>query len=1809
MGRKEKIIVGVATLLLLLGGLLTPLFDVSTNQTISKEQSIQIPLQDKNSRQHAIGDPSGDPEVQNINTSESFTSIQDAIDDSNTVAGNILEVNSSTYTENVIITKAVTIRGIGTGEHQPLLKAASGIGFTVTVDNVTIENINISGLSIGIYTNQSGLQAKNNTFWFDRKGIDFNYTAQINTNTNYQIYDNTIEKNRFFINTTNDFDGAVIFDLTLNYQNHSGAITIGDFKICENQFLLNDSHAYAVLYNENLISWLEDGSISIGVVNISSNTLYKDNSENNAILFTGYLRDLRDVSVTVDDIIISHNTVKDQVIAAFYLEQYKVENWSGTTTGVFGDILVQDNVISSSMNSDGIQINENGWKYLHDDASLTIGQCTVERNQITVIDGYAIVFYMDEIGTNLENNAQVVVGPVNISANILSAGSGFLIDFYECGYRMYDDSYCSLNGFQITSNVIDCTEYGLHIQQFSYLGCDLHDNTSFIMGEIQLNNNEIESGSHGIFFSQLLVGETLSESAICSQGDLTIRNNEISSGGKGIVFIDNITSFELGNSMSENAVVSFDGIEISFNNISNADSGISIGPSLFGGENHQLTVDSFLILNNSISTCSLGLEFTTFSISDWCQPVIANNTIENCGVGIWFNSSYGNLVYNNYFDNTLNARDDTENTWNVVKTIGHNIIGGSYLGGNFWSDYTGIDGDDDTLGDTLLPYTSTGSISNGGDYHPLTLVSGNITLTPPTEFTARTVGSTQITLSWNKGVHAMNTRVMQKTGGYPSSITDGVLLYNGTGVTCSNVSLSSGVRYYFRAWSWNATTMLWSTTNASTTNITWIVPLVPGSFKAMTVDTDKINLTWTKSTYATHTRIQRDTGGYPIDINDGTPVYNGTSTFRLDSGLSEGVTYYYRAWSWNSTSRLWSSTNSSVSNTTWYTPLAPTNVHASTVGITRIDLSWTKGIHAMDTRVMQKVGGYPTSISDGMVLYNGTGVTCSNASLSPGVQYYFRVWSWNGTSSMWSPTSVSVSNTTWNVPLAPTGFTATTIGSNQINLTWNKGPYADYTRIQQKTTGYPVSISDGTLMYNNTGSSYPHTGLNVNTTYYYRAWSWNTTSKTWSTTNASVWNSTWTGPLAPPSITTVTRSTTRIDLQWTKGFRATHTRVMQKTSGYPVSISDGSLVYNGTGASCSNLSLTPGVRYFFKAWSWNSSSGLWSMTNATGSNMTWITPLAPNGFSATTIDTNKIRLIWTKGSYATHTRIQQDIDGFPVGITDGTNVYNGTSTMMTNIDLTENTHYYYRAWSWNSTSGLWSTTNASAGNTTWSTPDAPTGFVATTVTINHINLTWTKGAHAVFTRVMQKTSGYPMNISDGSVVYNGTGVAWSSSNLTIGTRYYFRAWSWNNTTGIWSLTNNSAINITGPFAPTSFTATSISTSQITLAWNKGNYANTTVIQRKTGGYPESISDGTTVYNGTNSSYNNTGLNSGTKYYYRAWSWNSSLEIWSVNYIDVQATTKGGGVPAPPPSSGNEAPTADAGGPYLGSVNQTIVLNGAGSSDDVQVVGYRWDWTNDGKWDTDWLTSSTTTHIYTDEGKYIVNLQVQDSEGLRDNDTTSVTITRGNTGHQAPVADAGGPYHGLTYQNIQFDGSKSYAMNASIVNYTWVFGDGSYGYDVSPIHSYDSAGTFTIILTIKDTNDLQSIDTTMITILLDANRNNISDIIDHVIGADITQADLHSVSIKGVWYYLVDTNHDGVYDVFFNPLTNKKTMLGEHDEKQLIDIDGDGHYDYMYDPILGLITPYEEVTTPLDSPWFSVALSVIIFMVILLVVWLYKTGRI
>ena len=116
---------------------------------------------------------------------------------------------------------------------------------------------------------------------------------------------------------------------------------------------------------------------------------------------------------------------------------------------------------------------------------------------------------------------------------------------------------------------------------------------------------------------------------------------------------------------------------------------------------------------------------------------LVSNTVENNSYGgLYLGSSWNNTIYDNYFNNTNNTvfedellftgihfEEEGNTTWNITLTEGTNIMGGPYLGGNFWALPNGTcwsQTSNDTDGDWIcdLPYNVT---EDGGniDYFPL----------------------------------------------------------------------------------------------------------------------------------------------------------------------------------------------------------------------------------------------------------------------------------------------------------------------------------------------------------------------------------------------------------------------------------------------------------------------------------------------------------------------------------------------------------------------------------------------------------------------------------------------------------------------------------------------------------------------------------------------------------------------------------------------------------------------------------------------------------------------------------------------------------------------------------------------------------------------------------------------------------------------------------------------------------------------------------------------------------------------------------
>ena len=78
-------------------------------------------------------------------------------------------------------------------------------------------------------------------------------------------------------------------------------------------------------------------------------------------------------------------------------------------------------------------------------------------------------------------------------------------------------------------------------------------------------------------------------------------------------------------------------------------------------------------------------------------------------------------------------------------------------------------------------------------------------------------------------------------------------------------------------------------------------------------------------------------------------------------------------------------------------PGAPTDLDAVLISNYQVDLTWTLGGAATNTVIRGKIGSYPTSVTDGYLVYNGPLTTATDwVDLTVTDEpVYYRAWSWN----------------------------------------------------------------------------------------------------------------------------------------------------------------------------------------------------------------------------------------------------------------------------------------------------------------------------------------------------------------------------------------------------------------------------------------------------------------------------------------------------------------------------------------------------------------------------------------------------------------------------------------------------------------------------------------------------------------------------------------------------------------------------------------------------------------------------------------------
>ena len=190
---------------------------------------------------------------------------------------------------------------------------------------------------------------------------------------------------------------------------------------------------------------------------------------------------------------------------------------------------------------------------------------------------------------------------------------------------------------------------------------------------------------------------------------------------------------------------------------------------------------------------------------------------------------------------------------------------------------------------------------------------------------------------------------------------------------------------------------------------------------------------------------------------------------------------------------------------------------------------------------------------------------------------------------------------------------------------------------------------------------------------------------------------------------------------------------------------------------------------------------------------------------------------------------------------------------------------------------------------------------------------------------------------------------------------------------------------------------------------------------------------------------------------------------------------------------NRAPIADAGGPYVIAEGQELALNASGSHDpDVGDMIMRYDWDLDGDGDFDDLSSADPVYVVTwptlislgiEDGPDVRSVSVRVSDILGEHDIATAELTLVNAAPSATVSAPTDGFQGVRGQIRSFTleaTDPSPVDEASSFSYTIDWGDGSPWDNVTggstaiANHVYQSAGAYTIVLTVADKDGLPSI---------------------------------------------------------------------------------------------------------------------------------------
>ncbi len=523
----------------------------------------------------------------------------------------------------------------------------------------------------------------------------------------------------------------------------------------------------------------------------------------------------------------------------------------------------------------------------------------------------------------------------------------------------------------------------------------------------------------------------------------------------------------------------------------------------------------------------------------------------------------------------------------------------------------------------------------------------------------------------------------------------------------------------------------------------------PGNVAGLTaaVVAGTVQLSWTNPTDADWqgTVIQRQAGTYPAAPTAGTRVYSGTGTNCTDAAVSAGMTYYYAAFAGDgATPTNWSAAvpGAQASATV---PGAGDNVRVFQDGAGS-DPAYTgcaDTFLANFQALYQNMGGsdairvyVDSSPADGhyriLVRYDLSAIPAGSAVSSATLAFYqydcyqegpvavalhpvTRAWvegtgTWQNEANHLGASWEEAAN---GVPWTAAGgdYDTTTDfghgadGSVAVStLPTNRGAWVSWditALVDDWVSGRRVNNG---LMVIPTAGQY--------TEHFFCSADHETAAQRPRLTVTYSAGGPDTTPPAPVANLQARPNRTEVRLSWqnpTAGW--TGTRLLWRPDRYPTNATDGTLLYAGTAAACTQAGVTAGATYYYGAYAHDGVPNY--ATNAPGARATavggrdTVPPASVTGFAAaaTAVD---VRLVWTNPADADFagTRVCRGTAGYPAAPGEGAVVYAGSGTAATDAAVVPGTRYYYAAFAYDGSNNF---AAAGSGSRDSAVPGAGTG--------------------------------------------------------------------------------------------------------------------------------------------------------------------------------------------------------------------------------------------------------------------------------------------------------------------------------------------------------------------------------------------------------------------------------------------------------------------------------------------------------------------